>query len=94
MTQNQKIAEHLQNVGSISWVEANDLFEQIGCLIDIAIEYQCVGQIHHVAGLAWRLLIRPGKKGLGGLIFAQLVEHGAGEVQYCWVRGLNAAHLF
>jgi hypothetical protein len=26
MTQNQKIAEHLQNVGSISWVEANDLY--------------------------------------------------------------------
>ena len=26
MTQNQKIAEHLQKVGSISWVEANDLY--------------------------------------------------------------------
>ena len=26
MTQHQKIAEHLQNVGSISWVEANDLY--------------------------------------------------------------------
>ena len=75
-------------------VEANDLFKQIGRLIDIAVEYQCVGQIHHVAGLARRLLVHPGKKGLGGLVFAQLVEHGAGEVQYCWVRGLNAAHLF
>ena len=39
-------------------------------------------------------MVHAGKKGLGSLVFAQLIEHGTGEVQYCRVRGLNASHLF
>ena len=76
------------------WVEANDLPEEIGRLINVAVKYQGVREIHHVARLARHLFIHSCEEGLGGFVFAQLVEHGAGKIQDCRVRGLNAPHFF
>ena len=77
-----------------TWVEANDLCEQIGRFIDVPIEYQRVGQIHHIACFPGRLFIDLRKKRLGGGVLPKLIQHSTGEIQYGGVGRLNAPHFF
>ena len=51
-------------------VEANHLAKQVCRLVDVTVEDEGVGQIHHVAGFAGCPLVNLGKESLGSLVFA------------------------